>query len=266
VTRQPSAPRRASRRAITVFALISWAAPATGALLAGDVVVELTNGGKVTFVGAVDRWDADGNPRRMVNPKAKIDAPEVDAVAVQTRPGTWTFADLPPGRYDLVILARERIRIEGFGFPPVREFDPFIALPDQSPAAARRWITADIAKSTYYENKVTPLSFAGNDKQIRLLVQLLRDKPTRFDSQFGEPVATIRHEVWEYDQRFGAWSKEKRTRVFDRVLMAKRELRTWTWVWDPGLGHVQVGPSATTVRYTLPASFSPAKQVGLLPY
>lgn len=259
--RSPGAPRGAA-----VVLGLCLALQASGSLHAADVIVELTNATKVTLVGAIHRWDDDGNARRPVNPKAKIEVPEVDAVAVQTRPTTWRFKALPPGRYDLVILARDRVRIEGFGYPPVREFDPFLAPTDESPNATRAWIIGDIAKATYYENKVTPLRFAGKDKQIRLLVQLLRDKPTSFDAEFGEPVATIRHELWQYDLRYGAWSKEKRTRVFDRVLMAKRELRQWTWVWEPALGDLQAGRQPITVRYTLPRTFEPTKHVGLLPY
>ncbi|MEX0819161.1 MAG: hypothetical protein WD070_06200, partial [Pirellulaceae bacterium] len=195
---------------------------------AGELVVKLSNAADVTLVGAIDRWDADGNPRRPVDPKAKIGIPDVDAIARKSGTGSWTFEQLAPGRYDLVILARDRIRIEGFGYPPVLEFDPFIAHADQAPPAACEFITKDIARSRLYENKVTPLHFAGDEKTVRVFVQLLRDQPTSFDAQFGEPVATLRHEVWQYTNRFGAWSKEKRTRVFDRVLMGKEELRRWT--------------------------------------
>ena len=45
------------------------------------------------------------------------------------RGGRWRFKDLPKGKYDLVILAKGWLRIEGFQFA-VREFDPFF------PAAA----------------------------------------------------------------------------------------------------------------------------------
>ena len=146
------------------------------------------------------------------------------------------------------------------------EFDPFFTHAQQPGKAARQFIARHVAQSRLYENKVTPLYFAGDDKSVRVLVQLLRDKPTSFDAQFGEPVATLRHEVWQYTNRYGAWSKEKRTRVFDRVLMAKRELRQWTWVWEPQLGDVQVGRQRLLIEYSLPKLPTKSDTRGLLPY
>ncbi len=250
-----------------VGGLVCWLTLLNGAEIdAGELVVKLSNAAEVTFVGAVDRWDADGNPRRPVDPKAKIDAPHTDAIANKSGQGTWTFEHLAPGNYDLVILARDRKRIEGFGYPPVLEFDPFMTQADEAPAAACEFITRDISKLRLYENKVAPLYFAGDAKTVRVFIQLLRDQPTSFDAEFGEPVATLRHEVWQYTNRFGAWSKEKRTRVFDRLLMAKRELRRWTWIWDPALSQIEVATGAITLDYTLPKQFVANAHRGLLPY
>jgi len=87
---------------------------------AAKVVVDLGKA-EVRAVGAIARWDQDGNFRRPVDPKAKIDAPQADYWAEQTSPGRWEFKDLPKGRYDLVILGKDRVRIEGFEFAPVLE-------------------------------------------------------------------------------------------------------------------------------------------------
>jgi len=233
---------------------------------AGDLFVELNNGSKVSFVGAINRWDMDGNHRVPVNPKAKIDRPAVTASAKKVNSGGWRFNDLPPGRYDLVILASDRIRIEGFHYPPVLEFDPFLTHGKHPPEADVAWITKDIAKARHYENKVSPLYFSGDEKRVRVFVQLLRDKPTSFDGQFGEQVATIRHEVWQYTNRYGGWAKEKRTKVLDRVLMAKRQLQTWTWTWEPTLGGIDVAEDPITIKYALPAKFEAKSVRGLLPY
>jgi hypothetical protein len=100
---------------------------------AAELTVELGNSQDVTFVGAIFRWDQDGNHRKLPDAKAKIDAPAADATARQTYGGKWIFKDLLPGKYDLVVLAKDRIRIEGFQFVPVKEFDPFV-----SPEAALR--------------------------------------------------------------------------------------------------------------------------------
>src|ERR1035441_6268319 len=71
---------------------------------AGDLVVALGGSNAVTLVGAVRRWDDDGNPRVPVDPKARIDAPRVDASAARDGSGRWVFRDLAPGRYDLVVI------------------------------------------------------------------------------------------------------------------------------------------------------------------
>ncbi len=223
------------------------------AAAAAELAVVLENARGVTQVGALERWDADGNPRVPVDSKARIDAPALTFSARRTNADRWAFTDLPPGTYDLVILTEDRVRIEGFHYPAVLEFDePFphrAGLDD----AVRQAIESDIAQSRHYENKVTPLYMSGDAKAVRVLVQLLRDEPTSYDAEYGEPVATLRHEVWQYTYNYGAWTKERRTRVLDRILSAKRVLRQWTWLWQPELGGVRVGERDVVIRYRLPA-------------
>ena len=89
---------------------------------AATVTVDLGDMKGVTSVGAFNRWDIDGNHRKPVNPKAKIDAPEVDAVATSAGDGKWVFNDLKPGNYDLVIMGPQRTRIEGFTSPSMYIF------------------------------------------------------------------------------------------------------------------------------------------------
>lgn len=233
---------------------------------AGELTVLLRYAEKVTFVGAMNRWDTDGNARQKVDPKAKIDVPAVTATAKHSENGRWVFADLPPGRYDLVILADPRIRIEGFHYPPVLEFDPFVMHTGDAPKSPREIVAKEISQSRHYENKVTPLYFAGDAKQIRVFVQLLRDKPTSYDGQYGEQIATFRHEVWQFTNCYGGWMKEKRTRVLDRVLMPKRELRRWTWIWQPRLGGIEVDKEPVVVEYDLPHKRDTSHVRGLLPY
>ena len=242
--------------------VVCLAAPAPAASL----TVELQNDSSVIFVGAVNRWDADGNPRRAVDPKAKLESPAVDATATRTANGCWRFENLAPGRYDLVILTRNRVRIEGCDFPPVLEFDPFFDETQSPDEKTRQVIAQDIARSPHFENKVRPLFFAGDERQVRVLMQLLRDEPTSYDAEFGQPVAVLRHEVWQYTNRYGTWTKEKRTRVVDRLLAAKQDLRQWTWIWEPALGGLTLSHQAATVQYRLPEAFDPAKVSGLLPY
>ena len=51
----------------------------------------------------------------------------------------------------------------------------------------------------------------------------------------------MRHEIWQYSWNYGGWQKEKRTKVMDRVMLHRDELRKWTWLWDPKLGGIEVG-------------------------
>jgi hypothetical protein len=155
------------------------------------------------------------------------------------------FRDLPPGRYDVVLIASHaKMRMEGFHYPPITEFDP--VWPSSSPApdsAARETIVQDIAASRHYENKVAPLALATDaaGQDVRILMQLVRDLPTTFDGDAGHQVATVRHEFWQYHNRYGSWSKDKRTVVIDRILLPADEWKRWTWAWSPALGGIEVG-------------------------
>lgn len=209
-------------------------------------------------VGVLNRFDADGLLRIPVDPKAKLEAPRLDAVAQPRGDGTWRLADLPPGRYDLVLIApTARIRVEGFQYPPITEFDP--TWPGTSPnpdAESRDLIVKDIAASRHYENKIAPLFLAtdARGEQVRILMQLVRDLPTSFDADFGAPVATVRHEIWQYESRYGTWSKVRKTVVLDRVLLARSDFHRWTWLWDPALGGITVGADPLTLHYAWPPS------------
>ena len=58
---------------------------------AAKVTLDLGNAPGVTLVGALDRFDQDGNLRRAVDPKASIDAPVVDFKASNLGGGKWVF-------------------------------------------------------------------------------------------------------------------------------------------------------------------------------
>jgi hypothetical protein len=247
----------------TAVALLLCFVP-SGAAAAG-LTVKLGTSQSATFVGAIQRWDQDGNHRRAPDSKAKIDAPAVDAKAVDAGGGRWVFQELPKGKYDLVILAKDRRRVEGFQYVPVKEFDPFFP-PDASvDAEAREFIIADIGKSPHYENKVEPLYLGGDEKAVRVLVMLVRDKPTSYEGDLLG-AATIRHEIWQYSWNYGGWQKEKRTKVMDRVILHRDELRKWTWLWDPKLGGVDMRDKPMAIEYILPRPSGEKKLKGLYPY
>ena len=231
---------------------------------AAKLTVDLGDVEGVTFVGAFNRWDMDGNHRRPVNPKAKIDAPEVDAIATRTGENQWVFEDLEKGTYDLIIMGPGQVRIEGWTYAPVLEFDPFLPPDATVDEEVREWIDKDIRNSRHYENKVVPLHFGGDDKVARTLVMLIRDKPTSYESQMPG-AATMRFEIWQYAWKYGGWVKDRRTKVLHRVILPRGELRRWTWVWDPQLGGIEVKNNPVTVDYQAP-KLSERKLKGLYPY
>ena len=64
------------------------------------------------------------------------------------------------------------MRIEGWEYAPVLEFDPFFPATATAKPDAREFIVDDIKKSRHYENKVEPLALGGDDKAVRVLVML----------------------------------------------------------------------------------------------
>jgi hypothetical protein len=254
-------------RVITALAAALAVSVAAFPAAAAKLTLTISGGAKVAAVGAFHRWDQDGNPRKKVNPKAKIDAPEWDYPATRGERGQWIFKDLPPGKYDLAILAGDRVRIEGFDYPPVLAFDPFFPPGAKAEEESRDYVIEDIKKSSHYENKVVPLYVGADEKNktVRVLVMLVRDKETSYEADMPG-AATIRHEVWQYTFNYGGWQKEKRTRVFDRAILARDDLRKWTWLWDPALGGVAVKDEPLTIEYALPAASAEKKLQGLYPY
>ena len=231
---------------------------------AAKVTVDLGDAEGITSVGAFDRWDQDGNARKLVDPKAKIDAPQITAAAKNAGGGKWVFSNLPAGKYDLVIMGEGRRRIEGFTFPPVLEFDPFLTVDKQPEEDAAEWILTDIKNSKHYENKVEPLYLGGDGKVVRVLVMLIRDKETSYEADMPG-AATMRFEVWQYDFNYGGWAKNRRTRVLHRVILPRGDLRQWTWIWDPKLGGIDVENSPVTIKYNVPSKTDKTLK-GLYPY
>jgi hypothetical protein len=229
------------------------------------LTVELGNAHGVTMVAAVERWDRDGNARRIPDTKAKIDSPAVDAVAAEEGRGRWVFRTLSPGKYDMVILADRHRRIEGFQYVPVKEFDAFFPQTATTDDDTCDIVLDDIKKSPHYENAVTPLYLGGDQKMVRVLMMLIRDKPTSYEHDFPG-AATIRHEVWQYSWQYGGWQKEKRTKVLDRLLIDRDQLRQWTWLWDPKLGGIDVGSTPITLKYELPKPSDQRSLKGLYPH
>lgn len=237
--------------------------------MAADLTINLAGSENITYVGAFQRWDLDGNPTRPVNPKAKIDGPEADVVAGHSTGGKWVFKNLEPGKYDLVLLGADRLRIEGWEYAPVLEFDPFF--PPTATVAdeqVRSFIVGDIQKARHYENRVVPLNLGSDTdsvaKSVRILMMLIRDQQTSYEAD-SPGAATMRFEIWQYDFQYGGWTKNRRTRVMHRVLLHRDELRKWTWLWEPKLGAIQIKSRDVVIDYEVPDRHDTALQ-GLRPY
>lgn len=246
------------------LALVGCSIP--NALRAGDLELRIVAAQEFAVVGAIQRWDEDGNPLEPVDPRAKPESPALSAQAQSVSAGVWRFVDLPPGRYDLILIApKSRVRVEGFAYPPVLDFDEFWLGDANVDADAREAVAEILGAEKHYENRVEPLFWAGDAEHVRVFVQLLRDAGTTFDAEFGQPVATLRHEVWQYTYQFGGWMKEKRTRLFDRTLLPVSELRHWTWVWAAELGGVELRDADLQIEYHVPDEWPAESPPGLLP-
>ncbi|MHC4403149.1 MAG: hypothetical protein ACYTG0_26095 [Planctomycetota bacterium] len=255
----------ANRVATFRFTLVCLLTPVgPSAVEAAQVTVALGDAQGVTYVGAFNRWDIDGNHQRPVNPKAKIDSPEVDAVATKSDDNRWVFKNLESGTYDLVIMGPGKARIEGFTYAPVLEFDPFFPPDAKIDEKVSKWIDKDVRSAPHYENKVEPLYMGGDDKIARILVMLIRDKPTSYEGHMPG-AATMRFEVWQYAWKYGGWVKDRRTKVLHRVILPRGDLRQWTWLWEPKLGGIEVKDAPLEIEYQPPKP-SDRKLKGLYPY
>jgi hypothetical protein len=263
-------------------------------LFAGTLTVQLDGGtDDVSFVGAIYRWDpdglpmkADGKPRvaeeRAVHPK--IDEPRVDYKLQNKGGGKWSAEYVLPGTYDIIAIKKGvKQRFEGWRFAPVLDFETFFP-PDAGVFCDKevngkkekvqdeeslKLIDKQIQQSKHYENKVVPLYFGGSyrkgqirPKQIRVLVMLIRDAGQTLD----ETSATMRFEIWQFEDRSGGYVKQKRTHVLERLIMPLNELRQWTWLWVPALSNINVEKTGTVnVNYTFPDTQN-TELKGLKPY
>jgi len=223
-------------RVMLAWAVLFFRAPW---LSAGELSVTIEPADRVASVGVVRRFDGDGTLLRPVDPKAQFEAPHRDAVAERV---PATFSDLKMGTYDLIIFLKDGARLEGFHIPVFDELeeaggDSFSRPPaEEGQTEIRKLIKA----GRYYENKVTPLFLRGDDEHVRVMMQLLRDEPTSFDAEFGAPVATVRYELWQFTNRFGSWTRDRKSKLLHRVLEAKDRLRKRRWLWTSELGGIRI--------------------------
>ncbi len=236
-----------------------------GRLSAGELAVTIEPAERVARVAVVRRFNLDGTPARKVDPKAKFESPHCDG---STNGHEARFRDLQPGVYDVIVFLKDGTRLEGYHWPPFGEFDDpdLPAFKTPPPEDVAELIREKIAGTRYHENKVTPLALAGSEKQVRVLMQLLRDRKTSFDAEFGAPVATLRYEIWQYTNHFGGWTRDRHSKVLHRILDAKSNVRKRTWLWDPQLGGLRVSRTNAGQKLTYRIPRNLKSLPGLHPY
>jgi hypothetical protein len=218
-------------------------------MLAGELTVTIEPADRVASVGVVCRFAEDGSLLRPIDPKATFDAPHRDTVAERV---PATFRDLKTGTYDLIVFLKDGTRLEGFHIPLFDELDDADSEIFSRPPAeeVQTEIRKLIKSGRYYENKVTPLFFRGSEQHARVLMQLVRDEPTSFDTEFGAPVATVRYELWQFTNRFGSWSRERKSKILHRVLEPKERLTKRRWLWTSALGGIRITGEAPDQKLT----------------
>ncbi|MBS0266866.1 MAG: hypothetical protein JSS02_33375 [Planctomycetes bacterium] len=218
-------------------------------LPAGELTVSIEPAERVASIGVVRRFGEDGQLLRPVDPKATFAAPYRDA---KSESAPATFRDLPAGTYDVIVFLKDGTRLEGFHMPVFDELDETgpEAFSQPSSEEVQTEIRRLIKAGRYYENQVTPLFIRGNDEHARVLVQLVRDEPTSLDAEFGAPVASVRYELWQFTNRFGTWSRDRKSKILHRVLEAKAQLHKRRWLWTNTLGGIRLTADRLVQRVT----------------
>lgn len=202
--------------------------------------------GRVVKISAVDR-----------DVKQKAIAREVKVREVQGRilgGGAKYVIRVTPGTYDLHVELRSGPRlgtgpsdgriIEGADLRTPEESGRALPLKDRD----RDHIAGIVKKMRTWANEKRVLAIEGSGGRAKALVKLVRTKRTSYDKDYGEPVAVVRWEIWNFRKYTGAWRKEPKAKVLRRFLFPKRKLAEIRWEFDTSLGGVDVLPGETAQR------------------
>ena len=223
------------------------------------------------------------------------DAPEFDAILanvrgtrmkavylVRVKPGGERVSfDVPleqdelPQASDLLLGLISLVRVRD-QLP--RDFDLMIEMDKTGPkdilvigvspeltAEDRKWLVDWVDGIRGFENKRRVLDLDGTGEHARVLVEKVRDKPTSLAVK--EPTAFWRIEVFDFEKRYGGWSKvENRFTVIVREQVSIRRFRTYRWMFEKRLGGIRVEADAVTTvpPYEVPETLDPA--CSRLPY
>ena len=137
----------------------------------------------------------------------------------------------------------------------------------------RAWIVDWVGKLKLFENKKRVLDMFGTGERAQVLVEKLRDDdagPTTLPVK--EPTAFWRIEIFEFNKRYGGWTKDRST-VVVREQVPIRVFRTYRWMFEKRLGGIYItgrfgysigGGVVTLPPYDVPEALDPAR--GRVPY
>lgn len=179
--------------------------------------------------------------------------------------GQATFADLLPGRYDLVIETADGARFEGADLATreseleeqARQAEQEQGVADEPPGPLTEQDRAALREHVFavkrFEDYRKVDAIEGNARRATLLVELLRRRP--FHGMKGKEVIW-RVELWYFAKQAGGWEHVANADgVLHRQRMAAEDFAVLRRVFTPALGGIAVdldGASAP-VSFAIPA-------------
>lgn len=212
----------------------------------GRIEGEIEPVGSVVKVSAVDRdvkQEAVGKEVKVREIEGRI-----------LRGGAGYVIEATPGTYDLHVEVKGSPRlgdapsdgriIEGADLRGPERSEK----PEPLKTRDRDRITDVAKKMRTWSDEKHVLAIEGAAGRAKALVKLVRTEPTSYDGEFGEPIAVVRWEIWNFRKYTGSWRREPKAKVLRRFLFPKRKLAELRWEFDPALGGVDIRPGEATRR------------------
>jgi hypothetical protein len=212
----------------------------------GRIEGEIEPVGSVVKVSAVDR----DVKQEAVGKEVKVR----EIVGRILRGGAGYVIEATPGTYDLHVELKGSPRlgdapsdgriIEGADLRGPERSEK----PEPLKTRDRDRITDVAKKMRTWSDEKHVLAIEGAAGRAKALVKLVRTEPTSYDGEFGEPIAVVRWEIWNFRKYTGSWRREPKAKVLRRFLFPKRKLAELRWEFDPALGGVDIRPGEATRR------------------
>ncbi|MGH7145732.1 MAG: hypothetical protein ACREJ2_16605 [Planctomycetota bacterium] len=169
----------------------------------------------------------------------KVKSREIEG-SLDPKTGTYTFASLPAGAYDLKLLLSDGRTVEGCDMRPEKpSVDPLTY-------ADRKAIKTAFENVRQFTDENNLWRIEGNGQYATILVELVRHGQTSLHEKVnGDSFVIWRVELWRYVKEGEAWTNTT-SQVLQRMRPSVKDFRTWNWQFSPALGGVTVAPKATT--------------------